>query len=199
MTYITEHSKDVSFVNDPVSPHMSAKLTSELISRKSNSGKHSFAFHSNKGVHLYDYISCLQPKTIERPRKNIGQTYSIIVLKGSLDILFIDDAGNINSLERLNSYLSNPEKPFYIRIPANTWYSLRTTSNEPCIIKETHSDFGMIKNKKEAIFEESHDTDWFENQVDILENLNFKTKKPERFERVSENLFTSTRQHVTSQ
>ena len=103
--------------------------------RASSRKRHRLCFHQNPGVDLHDIIITYDSSSYIPPNKHVGKPESICILQGEVEVFFFSDEGKCFGRTILSDYSSG--KPFYCRIPANTWHGLRVISSESCVVKET--------------------------------------------------------------
>lgn len=200
---ILEINSETSYVNDPIAPNMGTGDVDSLIERYrlSPRKRHRFCFHQNPTVDLHDIIICYDNTSYIPPNKHIGKVESILVLSGTLDFYLFNDSGQLYDYRRLSTPSSG--KPFYLRVPPNTWHGLRAVGSQPCVIKETISgpyDRGSLLWAEFAPKEkEGSDAGfaWYDKIEALRVSQGIESPEEEIFERVSETVFRSSRQLVT--
>jgi cupin fold WbuC family metalloprotein len=92
--------------------------------------------HKTGDDRLQEMLMTFSGTTYIRPSLHVDKEESLFVLDGYATYFFFDDAGNVTSQVRLGPRGSG--RPFYCRIPANTYHSLLVESPE-ILVKETTS------------------------------------------------------------
>ena len=200
---IKELSSETSYVIDPLAARLKTSELADLLARYNNSPRrrHRYCFHQNPNVDLHDIIICYDNQSYIPPNKHIGKVESLLVLKGSLEVFFFNDSGIVYEVVRLSAIESG--KPFYLRIPPNTWHGLRATSGEPCVIKETISgpyDRSSLKWAEFAPPETESSTnglEWYHEVSKDAADLGIEPSTDEVFEQITDSVFRSCRQLVT--
>lgn len=200
---ILEINSETSYINDPIAPSMATDDVNFLIEkyRHSPRRRHRFCFHQNPTVDLHDIIICYDHRSYIPPNKHIGKVESLLVLSGTLDFYLFNDSGHLYDYRRLSAASSG--KPFYLRVPPNTWHGLRAVGNQPCVIKETISGPYDRNSLLWADFapKEAGGSDegfaWYDKVDALRVSQGIGFSEDETFERVSETVFRSSRQLVT--
>ena len=200
---IHEINSETSYINDPIAANMATGDVDSLIEkyRLSPRRRHRFCFHQNPAVDLHDIIICYDNTSYIPPNKHIGKVESLLVLSGTLDFYLFNDSGQLYDYRRLSTPSSG--RPFYIRVPPNTWHGLRAVGNQPCVIKETISGPYDRNSLLWAGFapkeEEGADAgfEWYDKVDTLRVAQGIDLPEDETFERVSETVFRSSRQLVT--
>ncbi len=196
---IKELTPETSYITDPVSTRMSGDMLSLIEDKykKSKRKRHRFCFHQNQGVLLHDIIICYDSTTYIPPNKHIGKAESLLVLQGELDFYLFNENGDVTEYKRLAAI--SESKPFYVRVPPNTWHGLKAVGKTPCIIKETISGPYEANSLLWASFapKESEGAekgfDWYES----LKIREISNGNEEVFEELNNGVFRSSRQLVT--
>ena len=200
---IKELNAETSYVIDSVAPKMSGKDIGLLHHkyRASTRQRHRFCFHQNPSVDLHDIIICYDRHSYIPPNKHVGKVESLIVLAGELDFFLFNDSGQVYDYRRLSTAGSG--KPFYLRVPPNTWHGLRAVGEEPCVIKETIAGPYDRSTLQWASFAPSEvdgaetGFQWYDDIMQQCALRHIATPPEEVFERVSDTVFRSSRQLVT--
>ena len=200
---IHELTPETSYISDEVSPGMTCEMVNKLVEKYklSTRKRHRMCFHQNPSVELHDIIICYDSDSYIPPNKHVGKVESLVVIQGEIDFFLFNDHGEVYDYKRLSS--SNSDKPFYIRVPQNTWHGLRAVGPKPCIIKETISGPYELSSLRWAPFAPCEKAgpekgfDWYEQIIKNLSRSLTMSGEDEVFEQVSETVFRSSRQIVT--
>lgn len=109
-------------------------LTSRL--RQHNLDRLRICAHRTGTDRLHEMLMAFSGKTYIRPSLHVDKEESLLVLEGRATYFFFDAAGNVTSQISLGPRGSG--RPFYCRIPANTYHCLLVESEE-ILVKETTS------------------------------------------------------------
>ena len=123
-------------------------IHSSLLDETSRKASDSSRLRMNYNIHtrlddpLNRMLNALEPSTYIRPHRHLSppKTEAFIVLRGELDVLIFDEAGNL-----LQKYKLNPETGNYgMDIPAGVWHSMIITQPETVIYEVKEGPFTPI-------------------------------------------------------
>jgi cupin fold WbuC family metalloprotein len=92
--------------------------------------------HRSGDDRLHEMLMTFSGSTYIRPSLHVDKEESLYVLEGRATYLFFDETGRVTSRVGLGPRGSG--RPFYCRIPANTYHSL-VVESEQILVKETTS------------------------------------------------------------
>jgi cupin fold WbuC family metalloprotein len=198
-----KQTSETSYVGGAVAPKMNSSDVRTLLAsyEQSPRRRHRYCFHQSHEVDLHDIVIAYDGGSYIPPNKHVGKSESLLVLRGEIDLYLFNDCGQVFDRRRLSA--TDPEHPFYVRIPPNTWHGLRAIGKGPCIIKETISGPYDRSSLKWAEFapQEGQDSQegfrWYDDIHQRCETEGIRAPADEVFERVNEIVFRSTRQLVT--
>jgi cupin fold WbuC family metalloprotein len=200
---IRQLTPETSYILDRIAPGMTTGCANSLIERYklSTRRRHQYCFHQNPEVDLHDIIICYDSTSYIPPNKHVCKVESLLIIDGEIDFFLFSDNGQVYDYRRLSAIDSS--KPFYVRVPPNTWHGLRVVGTKPCIIKETISGPDDNTSLKWAPFAPSEANGsetghlWYDEIVSQCLKSNISPPPDETFEQINDILFRSSRQLVT--
>ena len=197
-----ELNTETSYIRDAVSSNCNRSMIADLqkLYAESPRKRHRFCFHQNTEVELHDIIIAYDSSTYIPPNKHIGKSESLVVLEGEIDFFLFNENGKVYDYCRISS--SDPSKPFYVRVPPNTWHGLRVVSQGPCLVKETIS--GPYSKSSLAWAEFAPDEsdpqkgfEWYDRTMEICISEGFTEFSEDNLLQISDLVFVTTRQLVS--
>lgn len=89
--------------------------------------------HSNVDAPLHEMFVCYTRDTAIAPHKHVGKDETFYVMEGDMDFILYNETGDVKQILPMGPPGSG--KAFCVRVPANTYHSVRLNSDF-CVLHE---------------------------------------------------------------